>query len=147
MQLYVLDAKCLGITQWFLVGKICLHSQNCFTPSTDSAGWKTHLDNLGELLHQKMILGNKPCSSRMFDRQIYGQFMMFYAPDLDDLINKGTMGTPPKTIQKRLQEIDCIADVQMDSSLPHGYMELRYQEGFFSAKLMYSIDETEPGNV
>jgi len=69
---------------------------------------------------------------------------MFYAPDLDDLINKGTIGTPPKTIQKRLLEIDCIADVQMDNSLPPGFMELRYTEGFFSAKLAYSIDETEP---
>ena len=81
---------------------------------------------------------------QMFDRQLYGQFAIFYASDLDDLINSGEFSTTPVSLRERFLLVDGIADVQMDSSLPSGFMELRYQEGFFSAKLMYGIDETEP---
>jgi len=79
---------------------------------------------------------------QMLDRQMYGQFTIFYSSDLDDLITNGTVGTPPVPLRERLLNIDAIADVQMDNALPHGNMELRYTEGFFSAKLMYAVDET-----
>jgi hypothetical protein len=66
----------------------------------------------------------------MFEKSLYGPFTLFYAPDIEGVLNETYLTTgervEQKTYREKIAKIDAISEIKVDSSLSTGtaYLEI-----------------------